>query len=163
MKETLGKIRPEKRHLYEVTREERQQNEIVENEILKDRMTRRNICSVLVLGDRNSARRFMGVVESLFPEEISHKEHEERRNLVMRSVLLMIQNMINVMNDSKFVLDDTAQANYKILLQEIDHLQAGGRVTVDGVNALQSLRQEKINQTFILDPGLREKSPPTET
>lgn len=142
MRETLGGMRREKRHPYAVTPEEARRNQQLDLELRQENQSKRWVFSILLLGDRDSAQIFMKTVKLSSLEKLSDDERRQYCGVVMKNVLRVMQDVVRIIKDDHITLDDDAQAQMEVILREIDTIQAGGNVSIEGGNSLQSILRE---------------------
>ena len=141
LKDTVDNMRRENQQPYvTVTPEERDRNKLIDHELEEHAKRLRNEQKVLLLGDQDCARTFFKFMKIAHSDGFTYEEREMYQELVMINIMLVMEGMDWIVNNTDIDLDDTAQMHAKVLSQEIETIKSGdGEITPEVASAIQGL------------------------
>jgi guanine nucleotide-binding protein G(i) subunit alpha len=147
LKDTVENIRQKQlRPDVSVSREERDRGMIIERDIKEHAMKMKREVRVLLLGERDCVQVFIKNMKIIHGDGFTDDDRRMYKEVVMKYMMRVMEGMVLVQKNGFTYPDNTAKIQAKLLSQEIEAIQAGDEITIEGASAVQGLWKDILKR-----------------
>ncbi|OBT50402.1 hypothetical protein VE04_09602 [Pseudogymnoascus sp. 24MN13] len=158
LKDTVENIRQQRSDV-RVSREERDRDMIIERELKEHALKMSREARVVLLGEHDCMQVFIKNMKIKHADGFTDDDRRMYKEVVMKHMMRVMEGMVLIQKNGDTDLDDTAKMQAKLISQEIEAIQAGDEITIQGAGAVQGLWKDILKRDLKYQEYIPDSSP----